>query len=148
MQLQVAEDARAQFGLPAGAFQLLHRRRALDPALPFRLSGVPNNAALELQPLAAGGQQVRVCVQQADGKRVQAVVAADATLASMLEGFQLLPARDEVRLRVCVCVCEDSYRRDGADEWENGRMIASSRSASCNRRSRPTRSLAPRCKVR
>ncbi|TYZ63740.1 hypothetical protein PybrP1_003709 [[Pythium] brassicae (nom. inval.)] len=90
----VTEDARAQFGLPAGSFQLLHRRRALDPALPFRLSGVPNNAALELEPLLGTHQTVRVCVQQADGKRVQAPVAADATLASVLAGFKLLPARD------------------------------------------------------
>lgn len=107
-QFQVLEDARAQFKLAETLqFELLHRKRPVDLSIPFRLTGVSNNASLELQLLQgsavdAPAQQVRVCVQLADGKRVQSSFTSDATIESILAFFKLVPAAQEVSALLCV----------------------------------------------
>lgn len=86
-------------------YQLLHRNRPVDLSIPFRLTGVSNNASLELQQVRsaveAAPQQVRVCVQMVDGKRVQSSFANDATIESILEFFKLLPSRLDVSVLLC-----------------------------------------------
>lgn len=110
-QFQVLEDARGQFKLSdsASQCQLLHRKKPVDLSLPFRLTGVSNNASLELQLLQgsavdAPAQQVRVCVQLADGKRVQSAFTSDATIESILAFFTLVPASQEVGCLIYLCI--------------------------------------------
>lgn len=100
-QFEVLEAAREQFQLDASRqYQLVHRGKSVELSIPFRLTGVSNNAAVELQELgAAEVQQVRVCVQLPDGKRLQASFAYDVTLESILSSFNLLPSQSPVRVR-------------------------------------------------
>eukprot|EP00644_Phytophthora_capsici_P004110 jgi/Phyca11/7052/fgenesh1_pm.PHYCAscaffold_17_\ len=98
---QVLAEARDQFGLSdSRQFQLLHRSKPVDLSIPFRLTGISNNASLELKELEgeAEVQQVRVCVQLRDGKRVQASFGSDATLERILKFFKLLPAPEQFSL--------------------------------------------------
>lgn len=102
MQFAALEAAREQFALDATRqYQLVHRGKPVELSLPFRLTGISNNAALELREVgAAEVQQVRVCVQLPDGKRQQAAFAHDAALERILASFGLLPSDTPVRLCV------------------------------------------------
>ncbi|KAK1939426.1 Tether containing UBX domain for GLUT4 [Phytophthora citrophthora] len=98
---QVLTEARDHFGLSdSRQFQLLHRSKPVDLSIPFRLTGISNNASVELKELEgeAEVQQVRVCVQLRDGKRVQASFGSDATLERILKFFKLLPAPEQFSL--------------------------------------------------
>ncbi|KAG6590716.1 Tether containing UBX domain for GLUT4 [Phytophthora cinnamomi] len=98
---QVLADAREHFRLSdSRQYQLLHRNRPIDLSIPFRLTGISNNASVELKELegAAEVQQVRVCVQLRDGKRVQAPFGSDATIERILTFFKLLPAPEQFSL--------------------------------------------------
>ncbi|GLD93072.1 hypothetical protein PINS_up001664 [Pythium insidiosum] len=90
---QVVDAARAEFNLDASAaLELLHRGRPVDLSTPFRLTGISNNATLELRALAPGSdvQRVRVALQLLDGRRVQETFANDTTLAAILDKWSLL----------------------------------------------------------
>ncbi|CAI5727246.1 unnamed protein product [Hyaloperonospora brassicae] len=95
MMFQVLTDARTQFGLSdATPLQLLHRGKAIDLSIPFRLTGISNNALLELVETATAGaeaQHVRVCVQLLDGRRVHASFETDSTLEHILAHLKVLP---------------------------------------------------------
>ncbi|KAF1788617.1 Ubiquitin-related domain [Phytophthora cactorum] len=98
---QVLAEARDQFGLSdSRQYQLLHRSRPIDLSIPFRLTGISNNASVEMTELEGADevQQVRVCVQLRDGKRVQASFGSDATMERILTFFKLLPAPEQVTL--------------------------------------------------
>ncbi|TMW63331.1 hypothetical protein Poli38472_002272 [Pythium oligandrum] len=99
---QVVEAAREQFQLTDSAvqYELTHKNRPVDLSIPFRLTGISNNAALELKALASTGEvpQVRVCVQLTDGKRVQESFGYDSTLERILSAWKLFPAADEFSL--------------------------------------------------
>ncbi|KAJ0405070.1 hypothetical protein P43SY_001214 [Pythium insidiosum] len=90
---QVVEAARGDFDLDANAaVELLHRGRPVDLSVPFRLTGISNNATLELRVLAPGSdvQRVRVALQLLDGRRVQEAFTNDTTLKAILEKWSLL----------------------------------------------------------
>ncbi|TDH70640.1 hypothetical protein CCR75_001232 [Bremia lactucae] len=92
---QVLAEAQDHFSLSdSRQYQLLHRSKRIDLSIPFRLTGISNNACLEIKELEGVDvlQQVRVCVQLRDGKRVQASFENDATLEHILTYFKLLPA--------------------------------------------------------
>ncbi|KAG7390310.1 hypothetical protein PHYPSEUDO_008138 [Phytophthora pseudosyringae] len=98
---QVLADAREKFGLSdSHQYQLLHRNKPIDLSIPFRLTGISNNASVELKELEGADevQQVRVCVQLRDGKRVQASFGNDVTLERILTFFKLLPAPEQFSL--------------------------------------------------
>ncbi|KAG6975186.1 hypothetical protein JG688_00002615 [Phytophthora aleatoria] len=98
---QVLAEARDQFGLSdSRQYQLLHRSRPIDLSIPFRLTGISNNASVEMTELEGADevQQVRVCVQLRDGKRVQASFGSDATMERILTFFKLLPAPEQFSL--------------------------------------------------
>ncbi|EEY69456.1 uncharacterized protein PITG_05691 [Phytophthora infestans T30-4] len=98
---QVLAEAREQFGLnDSRQYQLLHRSRPIDLSIPFRLTGISNNASVEMKELEGADevQQVRVCVQLSDGKRVQASFGSDATIERILTFFKLLPAPEQFSL--------------------------------------------------
>lgn len=95
------EDARAQFKISESmGLQLTHRNRPVDLSLPFRLTGISNNAALEVKATGAVAEtpSVRVCIQLADGKRVQAPFPNDMSLQLILTHFKLLPAATSVSI--------------------------------------------------
>ena len=105
-QFEVLESARALFNVgDATPFQLTHRTNAIDLALPFRLTGISNNATLEMRPAATSAtpDTVRVGVQLPDGKRVQHAFAPDTMLDAMLRHFQLLPSPFSVRAVLLHC---------------------------------------------
>lgn len=102
---QVLETACGQLDLATdtssiGSYALLHRGRAVDLSLPFRLTGISNNAKVELQERqpSSSAQQVRVAVQNHDGKRFQGSFTADQTLEVILQHFQLLPTLQDFSL--------------------------------------------------
>ncbi|KAE8895696.1 hypothetical protein PF005_g2735 [Phytophthora fragariae] len=98
---QVLAEAREQFRLSdSRQYELLHRSRPIDLSIPFRLTGISNNASVELKELegTAEAQQVRVCVQLRDGKRVQASFGSDATIGRILTFFKLLPSQEQFSL--------------------------------------------------
>jgi hypothetical protein len=101
VQFQVLEEAREQFRLSdSRQYQLLHRSKPIDLSIPFRLTGISNNASVEMKELegTAEVQQVRVCIQLRDGKRVQASFGSDATMDRILAFFNLLQVPEQVIL--------------------------------------------------
>ncbi|CAM9353475.1 unnamed protein product [Phaeothamnion confervicola] len=91
----VREDACREFGLAMPtAHALQHKRTVVDLTQPFRLTGIPQNATLELVPAASGtggsgagggkGGEVRVGLRLPTGGRLQALFPPDTTLAAML----------------------------------------------------------------
>ena len=98
-------NARHQFGLSDSLrSQLLHRGKAIDLSIPFRLTGISNNATIELVEIesAAEVQQARVCVQLPDGKRVQTSFNSDTTIERILTVLDVLPLSKEVMLVLLV----------------------------------------------
>ncbi|ETN23220.1 hypothetical protein PPTG_02852 [Phytophthora nicotianae INRA-310] len=98
---QVLAEAREQFGLSdSSQYQLLHRSKPIDLSIPFRLTGISNNASVEMKELEGADevQQVRVCVQLRDGKRVQASFGSDESIERILTFFKLLPAPEQFSL--------------------------------------------------
>ncbi|CAI5736578.1 unnamed protein product [Peronospora farinosa] len=92
---RVLTESREQFDLrDSRQYHLLHRGKPIDLSIPFRLTGISNNASVELAELERTlvVQQVRVCIQLHDGKRVQATFGSDTTIECMLTFFKLLPA--------------------------------------------------------
>lgn len=104
LQLQVVEAAREQFHLDTTTqYELTHRGRVVDLSLPFRLTGISNNASMEMSIVTSNGGTssasiVRVCVQLTNGKRVQQSVSSSITLEEMLYTLQLFPTS----IQVCV----------------------------------------------
>ncbi|KAJ1347973.1 hypothetical protein KIN20_003175 [Parelaphostrongylus tenuis] len=47
---QVLEEACLKSGFDVDSHQLVNQKRSMDLSLPFRLSGLPNNATLEMIP--------------------------------------------------------------------------------------------------
>ncbi|CAH0477753.1 unnamed protein product [Peronospora belbahrii] len=94
----VLTDALEQYGLlDSHQYQLVHRGKTIDLSIPFRLTGISNNASVDLFQLdeALEVQQVRVCIQLHDGKRVQATFGSDTTIENILTFFKLLPASEK-----------------------------------------------------
>jgi hypothetical protein len=144
----VVEASRDLFGLSSSSqFELLHRGRAVDLSIPFRLTGISNNATLGLRESAAKGadavQQVRVAVQLPDGKRLQEVFGSDATLERILSAFQQLPASAGQEVRCCAAGDMNGrvliFERSSLDSF---------RSRTCSARSHLMRSRRLRYKVR
>ncbi|KAL8015182.1 putative UBX domain, PUB domain, TUG ubiquitin-like domain, Ubiquitin-like domain superfamily [Plasmopara halstedii] len=92
---QVLAEARDQFGLSdSRQYQLLHRGSPIDLSIPFGLTGISNNASLEIKEPEGMDkfEEVRVCVQLCDGKRVQATFGSNSTMEHILTYLKLLPA--------------------------------------------------------
>ncbi|CAI5745502.1 unnamed protein product [Peronospora destructor] len=101
MMFRVLAESREQYGLrDSRQYHLLHRGKPIDLSIPFRLTGISNNASVELTELEGtiDVQQVRVCIQLHDGKRVHATFGSDTTIERILTFFELLPASEEFLL--------------------------------------------------
>ncbi|CAM9906252.1 unnamed protein product, partial [Ectocarpus sp. 4 AP-2014] len=93
----VVQMACREFGLDARSpnWVLKHKRAVVDLSQPFRFTGIPQNATLELTEEApvrrkaagstSGGGQVRVAVRLPGGGRVQAPFSADSSLLGLLQ---------------------------------------------------------------
>ncbi|KAH9061615.1 hypothetical protein Ae201684P_020950 [Aphanomyces euteiches] len=66
-------------------YELRHKNSTVDLSLPFRLSGISSNAILEVREVSGSRvQNIRVCIQHADGTRVQGNFTPSATLLEIL----------------------------------------------------------------
>ncbi|CAJ0589722.1 unnamed protein product [Cylicocyclus nassatus] len=86
---QVLEEACLKEGFELDAFYLTNQKRRVDLALPFRLSGLPNNATLEMvQASGAGaGAVATIALQVPLRVRMERQFAVNESLWSMLQAF-------------------------------------------------------------
>lgn len=87
---QVLEEACLKNGFDADSYQLSNQKRHVDLALPFRLSGLPNNATLEM--VQAGvkctpNSKVTIALQIPNGSRMEKEFPVSTSLFSILESF-------------------------------------------------------------
>lgn len=91
--LELLEEVCKKQGLNSREYDLVFQKKHLDVTLTYRLSGVPNNAQLELVKLVHGPRQladVSVCVQlESDGSRLPPgqFNPSTVTLASLLQTY-------------------------------------------------------------
>jgi tether containing UBX domain for GLUT4 len=72
--LEVIEEVCKKQGLNPNEYDLIHHKKAIDVALSVRLSGIPNNAQLELKKNESGPRQfenVTLLLQLDDGTRLE-----------------------------------------------------------------------------
>lgn len=87
----VLDDYCSQKDLNANEWVLLHKNKRVDLSLPFRLSGLSNNATLTLAPrgdAAVGPAVVALALQLDDGARVQQKFVVTASLWQVLRAFE------------------------------------------------------------
>lgn len=91
--LDMIDEVCKKQGLNSNEFDLIHQRKTLDISLTYRLSGIPNNAQLELKKLENGPRQfqnVTIALQMDDGSRLaqQEQFKPDSTsLLNVIEVF-------------------------------------------------------------
>lgn len=86
---QVLEEACLRNGFDVDRYRLENQGRCIDLALPFRLSGLPNNATLEMVPTADTGSSgiATIALQVPNGSRIEREFPVTMTLFSILECF-------------------------------------------------------------
>jgi tether containing UBX domain for GLUT4 len=91
--LDIIDEVCKKQGYNPNEFDLIHQRKTLDISLTYRLSGIPNNAQLELKKLENGPRQfqnVTIALQMDDGSRLpqQEQFKPDSTsLLNVIEVF-------------------------------------------------------------
>lgn len=92
--LEVLEEVCKKQGFSPNEHDLIHHKRPVDLTLPFRLSGVPNNAQLDLKKnengasSRRGGEQVVISLQLDDGSRLEPTqFKSDNTLFELVQTF-------------------------------------------------------------
>ncbi|VDL72524.1 unnamed protein product [Nippostrongylus brasiliensis] len=100
---QVLEEACLRHGFEADEYQLQNQKRHVDLALPFRLSGLPNNATLEMVQAAkvALDSKVTIALQLPSGSRLEEEFPVSSTLFEVLQRFSQSGGED-------LTVCGDS----------------------------------------
>ncbi|OQR94534.1 hypothetical protein ACHHYP_01144 [Achlya hypogyna] len=96
---EVLRKACEAHGVDADRFELRHKNAVVDLSLPFRLTGVSSNATLDMVVKKGGSNDVvRVCVQLADGRRVQGSFSSGNTLATILGqlNVHIAPENDSI----------------------------------------------------
>ncbi|KHN76739.1 Tether containing UBX domain for GLUT4 [Toxocara canis] len=86
---KVLEEACLKQGFDVDTHELKHHNRVLDGALPFRLSGLPNNATVEMIRIsrASGPANVEIALQISDGSRKLCTLNNELTLLDVLTKF-------------------------------------------------------------
>ncbi|CAJ0948272.1 unnamed protein product, partial [Mesorhabditis belari] len=85
---EVLEEACLKQGYNPEQFELIHQKKRIDLSLPFRLTGLPNNAAVDLREKDNIQETiVEIALQGLDGNRKIGKFSLDATLADMLLYF-------------------------------------------------------------
>uniref|UniRef100_A0A915PIT6 TUG ubiquitin-like domain-containing protein n=1 Tax=Setaria digitata TaxID=48799 RepID=A0A915PIT6_9BILA len=98
---KILEEACLKQGFDILAHQLKHQNHILDLALPLRLTGLPNNATVEMIPNnhidSEVPMQIHIALQLADGSRFMQEFSAKTTLLDVLYKFSQKSARDLVK---------------------------------------------------
>ncbi|XGW01172.1 hypothetical protein V3C99_013830 [Haemonchus contortus] len=86
---QVLEEACLKNGFDADEYKLLNQNRHIDLALPFRLSGLPNNATLEMVKATknVSNSSVTIALQLPSGSRMESAFPISSSLFEMLAFF-------------------------------------------------------------
>uniref|UniRef100_A0A7I4YQS0 Protein B0024.10 n=2 Tax=Haemonchus contortus TaxID=6289 RepID=A0A7I4YQS0_HAECO len=86
---QVLEEACLKNGFDADEYKLLNQNRHIDLALPFRLSGLPNNATLEMVKATknVSNSLVTIALQLPSGSRMEGAFPISSSLFEMLAFF-------------------------------------------------------------
>uniref|UniRef100_A0A9J2P754 UBX domain-containing protein n=1 Tax=Ascaris lumbricoides TaxID=6252 RepID=A0A9J2P754_ASCLU len=93
---KVLEEACLKQGYDVDAHELKHQNRVLDVALPFRLTGLPNNATVEMTPISriTASSDVDIALQLPDGSRKLHRLSNELTLLDVLAVFSVEFGRD------------------------------------------------------
>lgn len=92
---KVLEEASLKQGYDVDMYELRHQNRPVDLAISFRLSGLPNNATLEMAPVVRSGPaNVEIALQIGDGSRKMLRLSNDRTLSEVLIEFSKEFGRD------------------------------------------------------
>ncbi|KAK6061355.1 hypothetical protein COOONC_00983 [Cooperia oncophora] len=86
---QVLEEACLKNGFDADEYQLSNQNRSVDLALPFRLSGLPNNATLEMVQAMriSSDSKVTIALQLPNGTRMENEFLVSTSLFEVLAFF-------------------------------------------------------------
>ncbi|ETN75523.1 hypothetical protein NECAME_03713 [Necator americanus] len=97
---QVLEEACLKHGFDVEAYQLVGQKGRVDLSLPFRLSGLPNNATLEMVPSSSITSEavVTIALEVPERTRMELKFPATASLLLILERFSPLYGEDLTRL--------------------------------------------------
>ena len=95
--LEILDEVCKKQGLDPNEYDLIHHKKSLDVALTFRLSGLPNNAQLELRKNETGPRQfadVTLSLQTDDGTRLEPLTfkPETTTLLEVIETYLNNPA--------------------------------------------------------
>jgi tether containing UBX domain for GLUT4 len=95
--LEVIEEVCKKQGLNSNEYELVHHKKPVDIALSIRLSGVPNNAQLELRRSESGPrvyENVTLALQLDDGTRLEPLTFKPDTtsLLNVVEAYMDLPS--------------------------------------------------------
>ncbi|CAB3398537.1 unnamed protein product [Caenorhabditis bovis] len=94
---QVLEEACLKSGFDASAHRLqTQSKKPIDHSLPFRLSGIPNNATLEMvaRPVSNAPVEIELAIQIPSGQRRQMKVGVNESLLEILRKFSTLFGED------------------------------------------------------
>ncbi|KIH47421.1 hypothetical protein ANCDUO_22519 [Ancylostoma duodenale] len=125
---QILEEACLKQGFDVEAYQLENQKRRVDLALPFRLSGLPNNATLEMVPKADTGTNAvaAIALQIPERPRIELSFPITESLFSVLKGFSPLFEEDLTAPREDCVPCCFYMNRQYMGEQELRRITLSS----------------------
>uniref|UniRef100_A0A915C5H5 G patch domain-containing protein 11 n=2 Tax=Parascaris univalens TaxID=6257 RepID=A0A915C5H5_PARUN len=117
---KVLEEACLKQGYDVDAYELKHQNRTLDGALPFRLTGLPNNATVEMTPISriTVSNDVDIALQLPDGSRKLHRLSNELTLLDVLAVFSVEFGRDLIHIdegSVPVCAFMNAEYRGEAE---------------------------------
>ncbi|KHJ80230.1 hypothetical protein OESDEN_20099 [Oesophagostomum dentatum] len=125
---QVLEEACLKEGFDVAAFRLVNQKRSVDLALPFRLSGLPNNATLEMVPASDAGSKsvATIALQVPQGDRLERQFPVSESLLSVLQSFSPLFGEDLTASRDDLVPCCSYMNRQYIGQEELLRITLSS----------------------
>lgn len=96
---QVLEEACLSQGYDTDLYELQHHGKSIDETLTFRLSGLPNNANLELVSSTKKSvvDDVEIALQTAEGRKTKKF-PNDTSLGDVITGFTEEFGRDLLKL--------------------------------------------------
>ncbi|EJW88851.1 hypothetical protein WUBG_00242 [Wuchereria bancrofti] len=98
---KILEEACLKQGFDISTHQLKHQNHTLDLALPLRLTGLPNNATVEMVQSAGVGNgipgQIHIALQLPDGSRFMGQFPNKANLLDVLHEFSQKSAQNLIK---------------------------------------------------
>ncbi|EGT55547.1 hypothetical protein CAEBREN_08079 [Caenorhabditis brenneri] len=117
---QVLEEACLKSGFDVNSHRLqTQSRKPVDPSLPFRLSGIANNATLEMTKKEAVSEnaEIELAIQSGSGARHQKKVGVNVMLSNVLNDFTASFGEDLVSTNdgMVPCIVYMNKRYTGAE---------------------------------